>query len=74
MSAALTYVRTSGGKVLVQVPDPDSRWGFYLADEDSSWDGGHGIATEWEAVPEAQVSSVDKERLGWILADHGGAL
>jgi hypothetical protein len=59
----------------VQVPDPDSRWGFYLADEDGSWNGGFGATVsgpqtgggEWELVPEAKVPARVRERLGWIL-------
>lgn len=63
------YVRTNTGKVLVQIPDPESHWGFYLADEEQSWDGGLGItASAWEVISESEVSEEDKERLGWILS------
>jgi hypothetical protein len=77
-TVALGYVR-SGRTWLVQVPDSSSRWGFYLADEDSSWDGGFGapVATtskrgashgEWELVEdESKVPARVKARLGWIL-------
>jgi hypothetical protein len=61
------YVKTSDGKILLQIPDPQSRWGFYLADEEQSWDGGLGIATSWEVIDPSEVSKEDKERLGWIL-------
>ena len=71
MSIPLGYVR-SGRTYLVQVPDPSSRWGFYLADEDSSWDGGFGAPTashgEWDLVEdESTVPARVKARLGWIL-------
>lgn len=63
------YVRTNTGEVLVQVPDPESYWGFYLADEEQSWDGGLGIlASAFEAISESEASEEDKERLGWILS------
>ncbi len=51
-SVQLSYVLTSDGQVLVQVPDIDSKWGFYLTDDEQSWDGGFGIASDWEAIPE----------------------
>lgn len=65
------YVITDDGTVLVQVPDPGSRWGFSLADDDQSWDGGVGIASEWELVKDddPRITEEDRERLGWILQE-----
>jgi len=64
------YVRTKAGVWLVQVPCADSPWGFYLADDAQSWDGGHGVVGgEWELVPDAQVPDEVKQRLGWVLSD-----
>lgn len=62
------YVRTDTGEIMVQIPDSESRFGFYLANEEQSWDGGIGIAASWEAISKSDVSEEDKERLGWILS------
>lgn len=62
-----TYVRTSTGKILVQIPDPEVYGGCWLCDGDQSWPGGLGIATDWTAISEAEVSEADRDRLGWIL-------
>jgi hypothetical protein len=66
------YVITEDGTILVQVPDPDSRWGFYLSDDDQSWDGGFGVASEWEPISDddPRIGDDDRERLGWILEGH----
>jgi hypothetical protein len=66
------YVVTAQGEILVQVADPDSRWGFYLADDDQSWDGGIGAASEWEIVPDddPRITPEIREQLGWILDEH----
>jgi hypothetical protein len=61
---ALCFVRTDSGDYFVQVPDPDSRWGFYLADDDQTWDGGFGIASSWEAVKEEDLPADVRERFG----------
>lgn len=68
------YVVTSDGTILVQVPDPNSRWGFCLADDDRSWDGGIGAASEWEllADDDPRITNADRERLAWILEDARG--
>jgi hypothetical protein len=65
------YVVTEDGTVLVQVPDVSSPWGFHLADDDQTWDGGHGIASSWELVADddSRISDSNRERLGWILED-----
>lgn len=63
------YVLTSDGLILLQIPDPDSRWGFYLCDDDQSWDGGFGIASQWEllADDDPRITPDDRERLGCFL-------
>ena len=61
------------GQILLQIPDAQSRFGFYLCDDDQSWDGGIGIANSWEKISEKKVPTEDKERLGWILEDQKSA-
>jgi len=39
------------GKVLLQVLDEESRWGFYLTDGTSVWDGGFGFGSRVQIVP-----------------------
>lgn len=70
------YVRLDNGKWAVQIPDPESRWGFYLAtsatgDDSDTFDGGFGLADnqEWTLVPESKVPKGVKDRLGWLLDD-----
>jgi hypothetical protein len=66
------YVLTEDGSILLQIPDPDSRWGFYLADDDQSWDGGFGVASEWELLDDSdpRITDADRERLGAILDEY----
>ena len=46
------YVETDTGEILVQLP-ADNQWGFLLADDDQTWDGGFGCgATSWKPLPE----------------------
>ena len=63
------YVITNRNQILVQVPDTESRYGFYLADDDQTFDGGVGVAESWEAIPEndPRISREVKDRLGWML-------
>jgi hypothetical protein len=58
------YVITERGLVLVQAP-ADNRWGCLLADDDQTWDGGFGIATEWEPIDDddPRITAEDRERL-----------
>ena len=62
------YVITEAGSVLVQVP-ADNRWGFCLCDDDQSWPGGFGVASNWEAVADddPRITTADRERLQWLL-------
>lgn len=66
------YVVTEKGEILVQIPNPESRWGFYLADEDQSWDGGFGIASEWHLIADddPRITEEIREQLGWILDEN----
>jgi hypothetical protein len=68
---AAGYVVTEDGLILVQVPSEESRWGFYLADDDQGWDGGFGIASEWDLIADddPRITEDDRERLGPILED-----
>jgi hypothetical protein len=67
MSTHHGYV-LAGTEVLVQIIDPESRWGFYLADADQTWDGGLGWS-EWEALADddPRITESDRERLSWRL-------
>ena len=63
------YVRLDNGKYAVQIPDEESPWGFYLATDDATYDGGFGLAESWEAVPARSVSSSARKRLSWLLEE-----
>lgn len=60
------YVKTSKRQWLVQLPDKNP-WGFVLADDDQTWAGGFGIASNWKCVPAKKVPKRVRERLGWML-------
>jgi hypothetical protein len=62
------YVLTDDGTILVQVPDPESRWGFKIHDDDRTWDGGFGLAG-WISLADddPRITDADRARLGWIL-------
>ena len=62
------YVRTDAGEILVQVPDKDSVWGFYLTDGDQSWDGGFGVAREWYPHID-EVPRDARETMDWIIEE-----
>ena len=66
MGKTKTYVCTESGRYLVQVPD-DSQWGFALCDDDQSWPGGFGIASEWTAIGADQVPAEVRAELDWLL-------
>jgi hypothetical protein len=63
------YVLTDDGSILAQIPDESNRWGFYLADDDQTWDGGIGVASSWEplADDDARITDDDRERLQWVI-------
>jgi hypothetical protein len=48
------YVRTDSGDYLLQVESEIlfPKWKFALCDEEMAWEGGFGIANEWEVVDE----------------------
>jgi hypothetical protein len=61
-----TFV-TDGISYLVQLPD-DNPWGFILADDDQTWDGGFGCGMKaWHAVDATDVPIADRRRLSWLL-------
>ncbi len=73
MNADACYVLTNPDNreraiVLVQIP-ASNQWGFELADDDQTWPGGFGIASEWEALEDddPRITDEDRERLGWLL-------
>lgn len=64
------YVRADNGQVFVQVFDPASRFGFCLASDDQTWDGGVGALPNgmgWTVISESDVSAEDRQRLAWIV-------
>ena len=62
------YVLTDGGTILVQLP-ADNDWGFVLADDEQSWPGGFGIATEWALLTndDPRITNAIRDALGWLL-------
>lgn len=70
---ALTYVRTTEGLYLIQVPD-ETPYGFSLRDDEQSWPGGFGIATDWIAVPPSEVPAEIRDSLDYLLVDHETAV
>lgn len=63
-----TFV-TDGSRFLVQLPD-DNQFGFVLADDDQTWEGGFGSGMKsFRAVGPEEVPDEDLERLGWMLDD-----
>ena len=63
-----TFV-TDGERFLVQLPD-NNPFGFVLADDDQTWDGGIGSGMKsFRAVSTEEVPDEDMERLGWMLDD-----
>ena len=66
------YVKTNDGLdgLFVQIPDPSSQWGFYLASDDQTWDGGFGIAESWEPVKTEEVPEQIREKLDFLLEDQ----
>lgn len=62
------YVITANGTILVQIPDPGSAWGFYLADEGQSWPGGFGWDS-WEPLysDDDRITDEEREAMGWRL-------
>lgn len=64
-----TYVITGTGTILVQRPDQTS-FGFSLHDDDQSWPGGIGCATEWTAIPatDPRITEDHHQRLDHLLS------
>lgn len=64
-----SWVITEGGTILVQVPDATSEWGFYLADDEQTWDGGFGVAGEWVPIPrdDPRITQEDRDAMEWML-------
>ena len=63
------FVLTNDGTWLLQVEDENSRWGFYLMDDDGqAWDGGFGWDS-WQLVPDDQVPQEVRERFEHLLKD-----
>lgn len=66
------FVITERGDVLVQIEDPSSQWGFQLASDDMTWDGGFGSgAGTWQVVDyhDPRISDEDHDRLDWLLEE-----
>jgi hypothetical protein len=62
------YVITEDGMVLAQLPSRN-RWGFILADDDQSWPGGFGIASEWEPIDDndSRIDDATRDRLQCLI-------
>lgn len=62
------YVVTQDGTVYVQLP-ADNQWGFVIADDDQTWEGGFGLNGSWELAAEndPRITDEDRERLSWLL-------
>jgi hypothetical protein len=62
------YVILDDGTILVQVLD-DNRWGFVLADEDQSWEGGFGLYSSWEPIADddPRITAQRRSELQGIL-------
>ena len=50
------------GKIYLQVIDESARWGFYLTDGDSAWDGGFGMPPH----SEVKVTRRRCPKLDWV--------
>lgn len=69
-----SYVKLKGLRgfdaYAVQLPS-HNRWGFELAmakgEWSQSWPGGLGLATEWTAVPKAEVPKKVRAEMDWLL-------
>ena len=61
------WVITDSGEVLVQSVRDDGS--FFLADSDSSWEGGFGAATSWKVVTadDPRITEAVRAELGWLL-------
>ena len=76
------YVIRDDGEVAVQIADPESRWGFYIAelatdnpDEyPTTYGGGFGWATnrtfELVADDDARLTAFDRDRYQWMLDEE----
>lgn len=67
------FVLTNRNEILVQIEDEKSEFGFYLADEEMSYDGGFGSgATTWQVIEKDDPRITDElhERLDWLLEDE----
>jgi hypothetical protein len=61
------YVVDKNNNVFVQIPS-DNQWGFAIASDDQTWDGGIGIG-EWTLIADDDPRITDdiRESLQWIL-------
>jgi len=59
------YVRTDSGDYLLQVESEIlfPKWKFALCDEEMAWEGGFGIANEWEVVSANEVPQDIRRKL-----------
>ena len=62
------------GTYAMQLPSK-SQWGFLLAkaegEDSQTWEGGHGLATEWEKVERLSVPREVREEMDWLLEGSG---
>lgn len=62
---------SNAGDIYVQLPN-ESQWGFCLADDDSTWDGGFGLLEnggKWELMDDndPRITPEVRDRLEWLL-------
>jgi len=64
------FVLTESGSILLQLPG-DNQWGFILCDDECSWPGGFGIASDWEPIEDddPRITAGDHEALDYFLDD-----
>jgi hypothetical protein len=64
------YVMGDNGQYYVLCKSRKARFGFYLCQDDQTWDGGLGTgAQSWERVPSTMVPRSFKRALGRTLIE-----
>lgn len=63
------YVRNdSTGSILIQVKDSSNKFGFYLCDDEQSYD--FPPIGSWSPVTEENVPEEIKAQLAWVLEEN----
>jgi hypothetical protein len=66
--AKCSFVKTARGEYYVQVEDTElfPTFGFALASDDQTWEGGFS-STTWEIVPPEEVPANIREELQYVI-------